>query len=54
LIAAYIPAGTVVGLIAAGGTGKTLLTYDLVKAIAVDELAEMLAGFNQYKGDKGN
>jgi archaellum biogenesis ATPase FlaH len=34
LVAGYIPVGTVIGLIAGGGSGKTLLTYDLIKAIA--------------------
>jgi len=37
LIAGYIPAGTVIGLIAGGGSGKTLLTYDLIKAIATGQ-----------------
>jgi len=34
LIGGLIPNGTVIGMIASGGTGKTLLAYDLVKAIA--------------------
>jgi len=34
LVAGHIPVGTTVGLIADGGTGKTILAYDLAKAIA--------------------
>ncbi len=34
LIGGFVPGGSVIGLVAAGGTGKTLLAYDLVKAIA--------------------
>lgn len=34
LVGGFVPSGTVIGLIASGGTGKTLLAYDLVKSIA--------------------